>query len=92
MDVGVYPNFSDPIFMEGLNKSVFIKNSVDDYFLGRCWPGTVVFPDFFHPEIKFYWEKNLKNLHSYFNYSGIWLDMNEISNFCDGECIGNSFF
>ena len=59
--------------------------------MGRCWPGTVVFPDFFHPEIKFYWEKNLKNLYSYFNYSGIWLDMNEISNFCNGECLGFFF-
>lgn len=90
VDVGVYPNFSDPIFLEAARKNLFIKNSIGEFFGGRCWPGTVVFPDFFHPETKFYWENNLEKLHSSLNFSGIWLDMNEISNFCDGECIGIS--
>jgi alpha-glucosidase (family GH31 glycosyl hydrolase) len=28
----------------------------------------------------------LNNLHSKIRFSGIWLDMNEVANFCDGPC------
>lgn len=88
VDVGVYPNVSDPVLIDALNKDLFIKNHIDEIFLGRCWPGTAVFPDFFHPKIRTYWDKGLKHLYHTMNYAGIWLDMNEFSNFCDGECTG----
>lgn len=50
------------------------------------WPGYVHFPDFFHPNASAYWLLQLEKWHEVVDYDGVWLDMNEPSNFCDGEC------
>ena len=55
--------------------------------MGRVWPGYVIFPDFLAPKIKEVWEDLLTYLSSDLEFDGIWLDMNEIANFCDGECL-----
>jgi len=46
----------------------------------------VVYPDFFAPKTNEVWDDLLVYLSTDFHYDGIWLDMNEIANFCDGEC------
>ena len=83
-------NLSDPIFYNGVLKDIYIKNSVDEYFYGRCWPGTVIFPDFLNPNSYTFWNESLSKLYNEMPFSGIWLDMNEIAQFCDGECVGNN--
>jgi alpha-glucosidase/lysosomal alpha-glucosidase len=50
------------------------------------WPGDSYFPDFFHPNITTYWTSMLDHLHNSVPFDGIWADMNEPTNFCDGEC------
>ena len=55
-------------------------------FKGNVWPGSSYFPDFFNPESKNFWVTMMASLHKSCNYSGIWLDMNEPANFCNGEC------
>jgi alpha-glucosidase (family GH31 glycosyl hydrolase) len=42
--------------------------------------------DYFHPNATNYWMDMLDILKSKLNFSGLWLDMNEISHFCDGPC------
>ena len=52
--------------------------------VGRVWPGTSIFPDLLHPNItEFYYQ--VSSLYRK-TFDGFWLDMNEISNFCDGHC------
>lgn len=46
-----------------------------------------MFVDWFHPNATNYWVRMLNNFRKSYNFSGIWLDMNEISNFCDGPCV-----
>lgn len=50
------------------------------------WPGFTVFTDIFHPNASKYWTDMLYYFRTKLNYSGLWLDMNELANFCDGEC------
>jgi alpha-glucosidase (family GH31 glycosyl hydrolase) len=45
-----------------------------------------VYPDFFKPETVQWWKDNLKSFYSQLNFDGLWLDMNEASNFCNGAC------
>lgn len=51
------------------------------------WAGNVHFPDFFHPNATQYWKDMMEYLYDQVPFSGVWLDMNEISNMCDGPCV-----
>jgi alpha-glucosidase (family GH31 glycosyl hydrolase) len=75
-------------YERGLNYSVFIRkdNTTQDPFIGLVWPGKSVWVDFFHPNSSVYWTEMLDVLHQQVDFDGIWLDMNEASSFCDGEC------
>ena len=45
-----------------------------------------MFPDWFANNTQAFWTEALRNWsQSGVNYSGIWLDMNEASSFCDGS-------
>jgi len=45
-----------------------------------------VFPDWFAPETGRWWTKLLSDWFiAGVQFSGIWLDMNEVSSFCDGS-------
>ena len=54
------------------------------------WAGPVHFPDYFHPNATEYWKDMMQYLYNQVPFSGIWLDMNEISNMCDGLCAAPS--
>jgi alpha-glucosidase (family GH31 glycosyl hydrolase) len=55
------------------------------------WPGVVHFVDFLHPNGTTYWKGQLARLQKSINFSGIWLDMNEPSNFRGNEYINEAF-
>ncbi|KAL8620863.1 hypothetical protein ACOMHN_047034 [Nucella lapillus] len=80
---GTYPPYD-----EGLMMDVFIKNASGHVLIGKVWPGLTAFPDFFHPNSQQYWFNQMKRYHDQISYDGIWLDMNEISNFVDGSTYG----
>jgi alpha-glucosidase (family GH31 glycosyl hydrolase) len=45
-----------------------------------------VFPDWFAPKTQRWWTKLLSDWFTAgVQFSGIWLDMNEVSSFCDGS-------
>lgn len=76
-----------PPFASGLKQQVFIRDASGlAQAEGRVWPGAVYFPDFLHPNASAYWLDQLTAFHSVLKFDGVWLDMNEPSNFCDGDC------
>jgi alpha-glucosidase (family GH31 glycosyl hydrolase) len=73
---------------------------IKDYSTGnpvttKVWPefagvnGTdqqnYVFLDWFHADAKKVWSKGLTNLYAQMEFDGIWLDMNEVTSFCNGQ-------
>ena len=50
------------------------------------WPKKTVFIDFFNKKGVQIWEKGLTDLFAKVNFDGLWLDMNEVTGFCNGEC------
>eukprot|EP01138_Halocafeteria_seosinensis_P012324 gb/GECG01012593.1/.p1 GENE.gb/GECG01012593.1/~~gb/GECG01012593.1/.p1 ORF type:complete len:1024 (+),score=93.82 gb/GECG01012593.1/:1-3072(+) len=78
---GTYPPFDD-----GASKGVFVNDSDGNIFIGKVWPGLTAFPDFFNPKTYDWWLQQIKDFHDKIAYDGMWIDMNEPSNFCAGEC------
>lgn len=74
-------------YRKGVKEDIYImKADGSAPYVGKVWPGDTNFVDFFHPNATKYWHQQLNKLHSKLNFSGIWLDMNEIANLCDGDC------
>ncbi|KAM3846334.1 lysosomal alpha-glucosidase isoform 3-T3 [Vipera latastei] len=52
------------------------------------WPGPTAFPDFTNPETHQWWYDMVKDFHDKVPFDGMWIDMNEPSNFVDGSLEG----
>lgn len=94
--IKIEPNYAP--YESGKSFDIFIKrdrskiaelNSTEAsiYAQGRVWPGFVHYPDFTNPETETWWldqinhfTQNVLNLDS---VDGLWIDMNEPSNFGD---------
>ncbi|KAG7222581.1 hypothetical protein INR49_016178 [Caranx melampygus] len=87
-------------FDEGLKRDIFIKDAREKHLLGRTrkgfyrvWPGLTAYPDFSNEEAHEWWYDNLKRFHDKVPFDGLWIDMNEPSNFLDGStngCLSNN--
>ncbi|KAI0762328.1 glycosyl hydrolases family 31-domain-containing protein [Fomes fomentarius] len=87
--IAVLVNDSDVYdsYTRGTELDVFIKNPNGSDYIGQVWPGYTVYPDWFTGNAQAYWTEALWNWSDLgVNYSGIWLDMNELSSFCTGSC------
>ncbi|EIM91809.1 uncharacterized protein STEHIDRAFT_151169 [Stereum hirsutum FP-91666 SS1] len=81
-DTDVYYPFS-----VGIEKDIFIKNPDGSLYIGQVWPGYTVFPDWFAENTEEVWTQALTNWSlNGVEFSGLWLDMNEVSSFCVGSC------
>jgi alpha-glucosidase len=72
-------------YKKGHDMDVFLKAADGSDLLGIQWPGEVVWPDWFHPNTEKWWTEEFKiqfNPESGIDLDGIWVDMNEASNFC----------
>lgn len=68
--------------------NVFIMSNITNKPLVGCvWSDKTVFPDFNHPNASKFWGDSLKTMHDNTPYDGIWLDMNEIETFTNGELV-----
>ncbi|PPQ71212.1 hypothetical protein CVT24_009993 [Panaeolus cyanescens] len=75
------------IYTKGAELDVFIKNPDGSEYVGQVWPGYTVFPDWFQNHTQQWWTEAFRNWTQHgIEFSGIWLDMNEASSFCDGSC------
>ncbi|NWW54633.1 LYAG glucosidase, partial [Pedionomus torquatus] len=70
---------------EGLKRGVFIRNATGQPLIGKVWPGPTAFPDFTNPETHEWWHDMVKDFHAQVPFDGMWIDMNEPSNFVEGS-------
>lgn len=87
IDAGLKYDPNDKYFKKGEAKKLFIKSAKTKQTLrGKVWPGPAVFISWYHPDGPALWKEGLSDLFEKVQFDGIWLDMNEIANFCHGEC------
>nr|XP_027811305.1 lysosomal alpha-glucosidase [Marmota flaviventris] len=72
-------------FDEGLRRGVFITNETGQPLIGKVWPGSSAFPDFTNPETLDWWQDMVAEFHAQVPFDGMWIDMNEPSNFVRGS-------
>ncbi|XP_074326364.1 alpha-xylosidase 1-like [Apium graveolens] len=85
IDPGIGVNSSYGVYQRGLANDVFIKYHGKP-FLAQVWPGAVNFPDYLNPKTVSWWADEVKRFHELVPVDGLWIDMNEPSNFCNGLC------
>jgi len=78
VDHSVRADQSYNVFTSGIGK--FCETSKGELFVGKLWPGNSVYPDFFREETREWWS-NLINEWVSQGIDGIWLDMNEPTDF-----------
>lgn len=86
VDPAISANTSYTPYTRGVDLDVFIKNPDGTDYIGAVWPGYTTFPDWWHPNITEYWEKEIIDWVSLIGLDGLWIDMNEPSSFCLGSC------
>ncbi|KAM3328383.1 alpha-xylosidase 1 [Capsicum galapagoense] len=84
-DPGIGVNKSYDTYQRGIANDVFIKYEGKP-FIAQVWPGAVHFPDFLNPKTVEWWGDEIRRFHELAPIDGLWIDMNEVSNFCTGLC------
>lgn len=88
IDVGIPTQAGDDYlpYQKGLIAGVFVNDSRTGKPLhGKVWPGETVYPDFSKNATAEWWYECARDYHKVLNYDGLWIDMNEPSNFVDGS-------
>jgi alpha-glucosidase len=85
LDPGVHFKEGYGPYQRGHDLGVFYKNADGADHLGVQWAGTVAWPDWLAPNTSQWWTDEIATTFSAdkgIDLDGIWVDMNEASNFC----------
>jgi alpha-D-xyloside xylohydrolase len=88
VDPGIMVEAGYEAYEQGLAKDLFVKDVSGSPYLGQVWPGPTYFPDFMHPSAQSYWTTQLQGFYDLVQNDGLWIDMNEVSNFCNDDGAG----
>lgn len=75
-------------FSKGQTQKVFLQSVqnptlYNGTLIGKVWPGKCAFVDFLSQNASGFWVQGMNDLYERVPFDGIWLDMNEPSNFDD---------
>ena len=83
VDPGIMVFSGYDAYETGVKEGVFLRDVSGGFYLGQVWPGPTYFPDFLNPKTQDYWTTQIQKFHDAVPVDGLWIDMNEISNFCN---------
>ena len=96
IDAGISADLSgNQYYINAKENDLLIKSLInqDTQYGGaavmKVWPESTVFLDWFNDEVTTVWNQGLKDLYAKLPFDGLWLDMNEVTGFCNGECPKN---
>jgi alpha-glucosidase len=88
LDPGIHAVGDYAPYQKGHEMDVFLKAADGSDLLGVQWPGEVAWPDWFAPQTQKWWTDQFQSAfspESGIDLDGIWVDMNEASNFCSDQ-------
>jgi alpha-glucosidase (family GH31 glycosyl hydrolase) len=87
IDAGLKYDLNNKYYKLGEQYNAFIRSAITKKTLiARVWPGLAVFLAWYNPKATEVWHVGLQDLYNQVEFDGIWLDMNEVTSFCPGEC------
>ena len=70
-----------------VEKGLYLRDEGGAPTIGKVWAGPSLFPDWLNPNTTRFWSEQVRTFHNKIPFDGLWIDMNEVANFCDGRCV-----
>ena len=69
---------------EGMSLDIFVKGLDGKPYMAQVWPAACHYPDFLNPSSEGWWATQFSYFYNaVLPFDGVWIDMNEVSNFCN---------